>query len=343
MRVQTTYFLLLILTLFSACGKTSVDVPEPPESSISVCSWNLWTSESRKKYLSSDLSIDRQRFWKPSSVAMLEAVRDAGCDIFAFQEICDSIYGRKGPATSLKTMMSSALPDYEWVVLSNVDGKKIGDGGRLSYTPGICFRRSVLKLNDCGIFWLGGNPDAPRWGEGFNPDYGDPKRACVWARFSHISSGRQFYFLSCHLDTRSFNGVPYPEVNNANCRNLMEYADTRLVPKGVPSVIAGDMNVSDKSDGYNDWLNSNTQRIHHWINAYEAARSMFSLGENARNNPGTTDTHLEGDGRERIDHIFYDGFTIRDYEVVRKKYPTRNGSLHYPSDHLPVIATLIFK
>ncbi|MDE7127781.1 MAG: hypothetical protein K2O58_07820, partial [Bacteroidales bacterium] len=97
---------------------------------IKVASYNLWTSDSRKKYLTSNTSIDRQRLWRPSSVAMLEAIKDVDCDVLAFQEICDSIYGIKGAATSLKVMMEKVMPDYSWVVWSNVDGKRVEDGGR---------------------------------------------------------------------------------------------------------------------------------------------------------------------------------------------------------------------
>lgn len=344
--VHCALYIAITCSLFLvSCSGTSLQKPETEADGcrITVASYNLWTSDSRKKYLTSDKSIDRQRFWRPSSVAMLEAIKDVDCDILAFQEICDSIYGRKGAAVSLKVMMEKAVPDYSWVVWSNVDSKKVEDGGRISYTPGICYKTSVLDLTRSGIFWLGGNPDAPQWGDGFSPEYGDPKRACVWALFRHKESGKQFYFLSAHLDTRSFNGIPYPYVNTENCRNLMEYADAELIPKGVPSIIAGDMNVSDKEDGYIDYLNRNTFRVHHWINAYEAARSMSALGTCAKAGPGTTNTHSETDGKDRIDHIFYDGFTIKEYEVVRRKYATRNGTLHYPSDHFPVTATLLFK
>lgn len=336
---------VLSLALLCSCSKPGEKTPSHPHDnfSITVGTYNLWDSSSRLKFLLADGSIDRQRYWKASSVAALEAVREADCDIFAFQEICDSIYGKKGSATALRTMMKSALPDYEWLVLSNVDGKKADAGGRLSYTPGICYRASVVNLNDCGIFWLGGNPDKPEWGSGFAPEYGDPRRACVWARFTHIVSGKQFYFLSAHLDTPSFSGVSYPAVNTENCRNLMDYADTKLIPKGVPSIIAGDMNVSETQEGYTAYLNRNTGRLHHWMNACEVARGSGLLGECAKSNSGTTNTHKEADGKERIDHIFYDGFSIKGYEVLRKKYPTRNGTAHYPSDHLPVTATLIFK
>lgn len=334
---------LAFLSCTKDTGTQDKDGDKESAYSIKVCSYNLWTSNSRSKYLVPDKSIDRQRFWKPSSVAMLEAIKDMDCDVMAFQEICDSIYGKKGAATSLKTLMKQSLPDYEWAVWSNVDGKNADSGGKLSYSPGICYKSSVLSLSGSGIFWLGGNPDAPRWGDGFSPAYGDPRRACVWALFRHIESGKQFYFLSAHLDTRSFGGVSYPEVNDMNCKNLMEYADTKLVPRGVPAIIAGDMNVSDKESGYTAYLNRNTGRVHYWLDACEVAGSMSALGSCAKSNPGTTNTHYEQDGKNRIDHIFYDGFKMKGYEVMRKKYATRNGTPHYPSDHLPITTTLLFK
>ena len=194
-----------------------------------------------------------------------------------------------------------------------------------------------------GVFWLGGNPAKPEFvrTEDFDPEYGDDNRACVWARMRHKPSGKVFYFLSTHLDTRSFSGVSYPIVNNHNCTNLMLHADSHIVPEGVPSIIAGDMNASPTSSGYMNLMNQEGRR-HLWKDAYYVAEESGALGVTAKTSPVTNNSAKGNIGTSRIDHVFVDGFEVLDYDINQNKYKTENGSEHYPSDHFPVIVTLKF-
>ena len=336
---------LLCILLCESCAPEKM--PLEPDL-IKVGTYNLWCSESRLKYLGKDQQIDRQRFWNTSAKAVAEIVSDMDCDVYAFQEICDSIYGKKGLETSLRHLMGD---EFEWKIWSNVDGKAVSlSNGKLSYSPGICYRKSAVTFLDGGVFWLGGNPAKPEFvrTEDFDPQYGDPKRACQWARMRHKASGKVFYFLSAHLDTRSFSGVSYPMVNVENCKNIMTHADRHIIPEGVPSIVAGDMNTGVESssgktyDGYSI-LCDNIGRRHKWEDAYMLARQAGVLGKNAAQLPVTTNSS-KGDkpGGVRIDHIFVEGFEVSGYEICQKKYKTENGTEHYPSDHFPVIVTLKF-
>ena len=324
------------------CSCTPDNATSEGDYTIKVGTYNLWCAHSRTKKLTADPSIDSQRYWKPSSVAMNAIIDEMDCDIYAFQEIGDSIYGKKSPETALKTYMGGA--GYEWAIWSNVDGSKVTDqSGSLNYSPGICYKTSVFTLLSGGVFWLGGNPAKPEFvrTEDFDPQYGDPKRACVWARMRHKPSGKVFYFLSTHLDTRSFSGVSYPIVNNHNCTNLMLHADSHIVPEGVPSIIAGDMNASPTSSGYANLMNQEGRR-HLWKDAYYVAEESGALGVTAKTSPVTNNSAKGNIGTSRIDHVFVDGFEVLDYDINQNKYRTENGSEHYPSDHFPVIVTLKF-
>lgn len=336
---------LLFILLCESCAPEKM--PLEPDL-IKVGTYNLWCSESRLKYLGKDQQIDRQRFWNTSAKAVAEIVSDMDCDVYAFQEICDSIFGKKGEATSLKRLMGD---DFEWKIWSNVDGTPVSlSAGKLSYSPGICYRKSIVSFLDGGVFWLGGNPEKPEFvrTDGFDPQYGDPKRACQWARMRHKATGKVFYFLSAHLDTRSFSGVSYPMVNEENCRNLMSHADMYIVPEGVPSVVAGDMNAGIEASGGNvhegySILVDNNGRRHEWKDAYVLAGQAGVLDQTAALSPVTTNSS-KGDrtGNARIDHVFVEGLQVTGYEICQKKYKTENGTEHYPSDHFPVIVTLKF-
>lgn len=100
-------FLLVIMVGAVSCSGQDSDIQKEP--TIKVCTYNLWCAHSRTKYLESQSDIDPQRFWKPSSGALLAAVNDLNCDIFAFQEIGDSIYGKKGIDTSLKKLLGGGM------------------------------------------------------------------------------------------------------------------------------------------------------------------------------------------------------------------------------------------
>ena len=339
---------LYVLLIIASCTKSTPEsagvTPSGSDAvTLKVGSYNLWTSDSRKKYLTQYPEVSRQRYWKPSSGAMLAMVKDMDCDVFAFQEICDSIYGKKGNASSLKNLLERDSKGYVWAIWSNVDGARVtASEGKLSYSPGICYKSAVLTLLEGGVFWLGGNPDVPEFVRtaDFDPEYGDPKRACVWARFRHNASGKIFYLLSAHLDTQSFGGVSYPVVNKENCKNLMTHADKVIVPTGIPSIIAGDMNASPSNDGYKLYLNKNSGRLHKWFDVCNYASASGLLGPGAAESQVTMNSYKETMGSSRIDHIFVDGFTPLSYDILRDKYPTLDSSLHWQSDHFPVVVTL---
>ena len=333
--MKSRYLLFVLVLLLCSCHKEEV----VPTVKLKVGTYNLWTSGSRRDLLTPPSS----RYWSNSSPAMLSIIKDMNCDIFAFQEICDSIYGKKGESNSLRYLMQQENMGYSWAIWSNVDGSYVTPtSGRISYSPGICYKVSVLTLEEGGVFWLGGNPNQPEF-VGFTPEHGDRKRACVWAKMRHKATNKEFYFFSTHLEVTSFKGVNDPEVNIENSKNLMNYADETLVGPGVPAIICGDMNATPADQGYIQYLNNSNGRVHKWFNAYEEAERKGFLGPMAKEGPGTMNNHItEATGSDRIDHMFLTGFTLTSYETVRKKFPTKDGSLHYPSDHFPLVVTVEF-
>lgn len=337
------YILLFVLVGAVSCSDQNKQVyPDESETTLKVCTYNLWCAHSRTKKANANSDFPTQRFWKPSSGAMASLVGDLNCDVYAFQEVGDSIYGKKGAETSLKKLLGGG---YEWKFWSNSDGKEVtATSGKLGYTPGICYKKSVVAFIDGGIFWLGGNPAKPEFvrTESFDPERGDAHRACVWARLRHIPSGKIFYFLSTHLDTRTLNDVFYPCVNEENCKNLMSHADKDVVPKGTPSIIAGDFNTTFSHDGYIDHIAAVEKYSHKWENAYLIAREKGLLNT-AAFTFATTNSIYEKTGSSIIDHILVDGFDVLKYEINQKKYATEDGSGHYPSDHFPVVVKLKFK
>lgn len=104
-------YIFLLVYMVGAVACSDQETYCQKDMTLKVCSYNLWCAHSRTKYLESQADIDPQRYWKPSSGALLSAIQELDCDIFAFQEIGDSIYGKKGIDTSLKNLLGGG---YEW-------------------------------------------------------------------------------------------------------------------------------------------------------------------------------------------------------------------------------------
>jgi hypothetical protein len=102
------YLLFVLALLLVSCHKEEV----VPTVKLKVGTYNLWTSGSRRDWLTPPSS----RYWSNSSPAMLSIIKDMNCDIFAFQEICDSIYGKKGESNSLRYLMQQENMGYSWAI-----------------------------------------------------------------------------------------------------------------------------------------------------------------------------------------------------------------------------------
>ena len=122
----------------------------------------------------------------------------------------------------------------------------------------------------------------------------------------------------------------------------MSHADSHIVPEGVPSIIAGDMNAAPGMSGYVNLMNHEGRR-HIWKDTYYVAQEAGLLGATAAISPVTNNSAKGQMGNSRIDHVFVDGFDVLHYDIKQNKYKTENGTEHYPSDHFPVIVTLKFK
>ena len=152
--------------------------------------------------------------------------------------------------------------------------------------------------------------------------------------------------MTTHFSVTMFNDkndntkrIYYPKAVEDNARYLVTYADEVVVPKDVPSIIVGDMNLVEtaQEDAYNTLVSRR------WADAYYIAEAKGGLG------PSVTGCRSSVNNKDektlavwKPDHIFVDGVEVLSYDVCQKKYPTRDGTLHYPSDHMPVIAEISF-
>ena len=156
---------------------------------------------------------------------------------------------------------------------------------------------------------------------------------CVWALMKDRKSGKRFYFLSVHLNSN-------PQKLRFNAQQFVDFAHRTLVPPGIPSIVAGDLNCDrgHYTDVFLDCLMASR-----WQDAWQTLREEGALPKEERQAGTMNAKNDSGLSRWRPDHILYDGFIPLDFHTDRRQLPTTDGSLHYPSDHQPVPCIVRFK
>ena len=318
--------LILIFLAFAAVASASADAkPKKQKVTIKVGSYNLMTSDSRVKHIAKNADMSHQRYWCNSAQAVASIVSDLDCDIIGLQEICDSIWGVTGDKGVRELMEKSGNGQYRWILYPN------GSKGNISYDVAIGYKSAVFTEVESGIYWLAGVfdkseslPTAPK----------GSKRPCVWAKLQHNESGKILYFFSTHFVVPGIS----KEGNAYNAENCIKYAEQLIGSKKIPSVIVGDFNAAKGAPGFDVVVNSGR-----WYDVYETLKDEGVLSSEETGWGTCNDKNEKKWAYWRPDHITCDGHLVPlTFQTVRKKYPTADGTMHYPSDHFPIVAELKF-
>ena len=306
-----------------------------PKTPVRVGTYDVSNSFNRRVQAEKG-AMPAQRMWCNSCVAIADAIMDADCDILGLQDVCDSIAGRRDGVKPLIDIIREKGGDYDWLVLSN-NNPNFPLEGQMSNGTGVIWRASRFELRDWGIQWLSGIYDKP--GRAKDLKYGGGNASFMWVKLFDRQARKELIFVSASPNgpTQYDKGekVIYHEINTANCRNLLRQLQADVVPKGMPSVIAVNAHNAPSHDGYKALTGGL------WLDVHDRLHEEGSLSEEAvkvKDCCNTPDEKKLSGGRP--DHILVDGLDIRDYKVLRKKYPTADGTLHYPSLHFPVVAEL---
>lgn len=309
---------------------------------LKVGSYNLCTSGSRVKQIKSGKFTSQQKYWCNSAESVAAMIADLDCDIMGFQEVCDSIWGVKGELGIQKLVAEKrGADDYEWVLFPNTGKKKI------SYDDAICYKKDVFTELGSGIFWLGGNPEKPIRVEGA------PKgtnRPAVWVWLKHKKSGKKFYFICTHLVL----GTMHKDGGNEyNAEQFVQYADYDLVPSNTPSIVVGDFNSAPltpkeikkaEKEGKTPENGFTIMTSSRWKDAFLALKEAGKLEENELMAGTQPKKDESGFGKWYPDHIMYSKeFEPKSFKIDRRMFPTKDGSMHFPSDHLPIVSILTLK
>jgi endonuclease/exonuclease/phosphatase family metal-dependent hydrolase len=199
------------------------------------------------------------------------------------------------------------MPEYAYIGAGRDDGKTAGEHSAIFY------KTNRLEVLEKGDFWLSETPDVP--GKGW--DATCCNRICSWGKFKEKQSGKIFYFFSVHFDHQGV--VARQESGKLMAVKLKEIAGD------YPLICVGDFNSAP-----------DTEQIQLLSSVFNDAKTVSKMPPYGPE--GTSNRRFGNPLGRRIDYIFVsDGIDVLKYASL-----TDNDGMYYPSDHIPVMADIIF-
>lgn len=280
-----------------------------------VGTYSLFSSDARRSAVEAEPDVSDQRYWCNSASAVASMIADLDCDVIGVQEVCDSVWGVQGENDIRKLVALKGQADYDWVMLP---GTRSADGGS---DVAVAYKKKRLNLLDKGAFYLGQSSHY----------------YCLWARFEDAVSKQEFYFLNTHLtDPVKNEDGTYDHGNNKKNMQALRDRTFEMLPKDVPSIIVGNINADHNAKHWGSFSNAR------WYDLYQHYDAAGCLPDEIAD-WGTTNLKDEsGFSKWKPDHIALHNFRPLGLDVDRRKFPTADGTLHYPSNHFPVVAKVAF-
>lgn len=307
--------------------------PGPPEegmNGLTVATVNLLKPSGRRSEMSLKTEYVR--------LTLGRSVSETGADLVAFNELDENFL--PGAAYDLQASCRD-LPDYWRWSLAWPNKLHSDSPPTYSYANGFAYNSSVLRLEESTYVWLSKNSEG--WYTSPAAAYqmaGSPERTCLSARFTHLASGRQFWFFVTHLPTESQGG------GAMMAGGVNRYAAS--VAGAMPCILAGDMNSGPGGSNQVPYARLRTA----WADAWESVLEQGQLGIYETYNgtlSGSSDSYYytwdkftKNRPDRRIDHLLCAGaMHAVSYRMVVVYY-FRGGKYWCPSDHLPVVAHFQF-
>ena len=352
--------------LLSINDLTAEDGGEPTATppGITVALYNVYQEESRETSGKTYMYLTHANVRE----ALGTAIANTLADIIGFNELDDNF--QNGGAYSLKTLAEAkGFTGYTWE-LDNPDDIK--DEGWLSpsyktynnFANGFAYKTSLFEISDQNYVWLSHTANNKYYnsrGDAYH-NSGSPETTCVYAKFTHKVSGKQFYLFVTHMPTTKHIASEIDSENEDEIAarrlrvvNNLKYF-TAAKAGSLPYVVVGDFNYGP----YIDTKKTQVQPLYTamtsggFTNAYDEVYDAGNLSGFYINYPGTqTGSNWGADYMKnliypqfRIDHIFlHDGFSqminAQSYKTIRTTYDVDEDTW-CPSDHFPLVSYITF-
>ncbi|MEQ9822748.1 MAG: endonuclease/exonuclease/phosphatase family protein [Puniceicoccaceae bacterium] len=203
--------------------------------------------------------------------------------------------------------LSEQLSAYEWVGTGRDDGRDAGE-----FAP-IFFRTDRFLLEDHGQFWLSETPEVPSYGWGASY-----RRICTWVVLRERESGLRLRVLNTHFDHE------VEQARQQSAELILERLDAWQQSDAMPVVMMGDLNTLPDSAPV------------HLLT--KMLKDALVVSQEPPYGPVGTFNGFNWDAplQDRIDFVLVsDEWQVRKYANLSDSVDRR-----YPSDHLPVWASL---
>lgn len=202
------------------------------------------------------------------------------------------------------------LEDYAYFGVGRDHGDQRGEFTAIFYDT------TRLKLISESTFWLSPTPEVPSKGW----DAALP-RTCTYGLFENRANGKRFMVFNTHFDHVG-------ERAREESSKLILKKMAGLNPGGLPVILTGDFNLESESPGVQVILR-------------EMGDAHILAGTRAFGPEGTFNGfHFDRPVKSRIDYIFV---SPERFEVLKSAILSDSKACRYPSDHLPVFASLRFR
>jgi endonuclease/exonuclease/phosphatase family metal-dependent hydrolase len=243
---------------------------------------------------------DAPNTWDQRKEKVFSLVRDAKPDIFGLQEVLNEQVSD----------FEKAFPGFTRIGVGRDDGKESGE-----YSP-LLFNSKKYNLVSSGTFWLSQTPSVAGsrgWDAACN-------RVVTWVQLKDKKSKALFFVFCTHFDHMG-------EIARRNSANLLIHAVDSLAGYN-PVIVMGDFNAIPGSEPYN-LITDFSNRLH-----LKDARVICA----DLKGPEYTFTGFKVGAQRgtRIDYIF----AKNNVQVLSFNVNESNNGEYYPSDHLPVNATM---
>ncbi|MBC8375161.1 MAG: endonuclease/exonuclease/phosphatase family protein [FCB group bacterium] len=208
--------------------------------------------------------------------------------------------------------LSERLPEYAWIGAGRDDGKQAGE------YMAIFYQKSRLKLLHEETFWLNEHPHSP--GLGWDAAY---NRVVTWGQFKDLKTGQTLFHFNTHFDNRG-------EVARQESAKLL-LSKIQSIAGSSALVVTGDFNTYPDSEPY---------RI---LTGSELLTDAKTLTQTPHHGPRRTFNGFDLESLKTteppIDYIFV------SKDIVVLKHATLSDTFggYFPSDHMPVLATITIK
>lgn len=202
------------------------------------------------------------------------------------------------------TDLLSSLPDYNYIGVGRDDGKTKGEFSAILY------KKARFSVENQGTFWLSEHPEIPGskdWDAAIT-------RVASWGKLKDVKTKQSFLVINTHFDHIG------KEARRKSAELLKQKASE--LGEGLPVIITGDFNCTREDSPY----------------AAIMKPEGIILTDPASTPPPGTFCGFRVNSIEcrAIDYIFHSPeWLTMGYTVI-----TDNDGTYYPSDHLPVLATV---